>query len=358
MSWVQTLQELVRPGSIRRNSLRPMEAGLRPDSRLDDAALLTEPGELEPECLAVLGGDVYFGAGDAVHRLEEGASERVVDLGGEVAALASDGSELIASVVGRGLVRIGTSGTATEISTDARLHSGLTDLCVGEDGRIFGTCGSVARPFDQMIDGLVQGGASGMLLEISASVRVLAEGLLWPSGVVSSGQDELLVALAHQHALVAMGTEGRIRSTVQEHLPFYPGRLSRASDRGFWLAVPYVRNRATELILDEPELRAEMMTGIARSEWLVPRLRSETPHTDALQMGQIRMLGVLKPWAPPRSYGLVAHLDADGRFDYSAHSRPDGSNHGVTDVVERAGHAVMAMRGRRAVASIAIGDRA
>jgi hypothetical protein len=166
-----------------------------------------------------------------------------------------------------------------------------------------------------------------------------------------------LVALAHTHALVEMATDGSRRSTVQDNLPFYPGRLTRSSDRGFWLAVPYVRNRATELILDEPELRADMVAGIARSEWLVPRLRSETPHTDALQMGQLRMLGVLKPWAPPRSYGLVAHLDAQGRFDWSAHSRPDGRNHGVTHVVEQHGRVAMAMRGRRAVASIEIGSR-
>jgi hypothetical protein len=206
-----------------------------------------------------------------------------------------------------------------------------------------------------MIDAQVRGDTSGMLLEISPSVRVVADRLTWPSGVRSIGTDRLMLSLAHAHAIVAMATDGRGRSTVQDNLPFYPGRLARASDGGFWLAVPYVRNRATELILDEPELRAEMVAAIARSEWLVPRLRSETPHTDALQMGQLRMLGVLKPWAPPRSYGLIAHLDARGRFDWSAHSRPDGRNHGITHVLEHRGRAVMAMRGRRAVASIEIG---
>jgi hypothetical protein len=337
-----------------------MEAGLRPDSRLDDAIMLTDPGSFEPECLAVVGADLVFGDGPAVYRLGASAPPQLlVDLGGEVAALAGDGAELVASVVGRGVVRVTASGAVSEIATDARLHTGLTDLCIAEDGRIFATKGSASMPFDRMIDGLVRADVSGMVLEISGRarepVRVLADGLPWPSGVASSGPDRLMIALAHAHALVEMSTDGRSRSTVQDHLPFYPGRLARASDGGFWLAVPYVRNRATELILDEPGLRAEMVAGIARSEWLVPRLRSETPHTDALQMGQLRMLGVLKPWAPPRSYGLIAHLDAQGRFDFSAHSRPDRHNHGVTHVVEHDGRAVMAMRGRRAVASIEIG---
>jgi hypothetical protein len=337
-----------------------MEAGLRPDSRLDDAVMLTEPGSFEPECLAVAGEHVHFGHGASVYRLGATGPERFVDLGGEVAAMASDGAELVVSVVGLGVVRVAASGAVTEISTDAQLQSGLTDLCVAEDGRIFATKGSASLRFDSMIDALVRADASGMVLEIAASrgsrsVRVLADRLPWPSGVASSSSDGLMVALAHAHALVVIATDGSRRSTVQDNLPFYPGRLTRASDGGFWLAVPYVRNRATELILDEPELRADMVAGIARSEWLVPRLRSETPHTDALQMGQLRMLGVLKPWAPPRSYGLIAHLDVHGRFDWSVHSRPDGRNHGVTDVVEHHGRVVMAMRGRRALASIEIG---
>jgi hypothetical protein len=365
VSLFDTVRELVSPGSVRHRSLRPMEAGLRPDSRLDDAVLLTEPGAFEPECVAVLGGSVVFSQGSAVHRLDPGAPPRpLVELGGEVAALAVDGATLVASVVGRGVVRVDAGGAVSEISTDTRLRTGLTDLCVGDGGRIFATQGSDSLPFDRMIDALMRDDRSGSVLEIPArasaggSVRVLAERQPWPSGIASNGPDRLLVALAHAHTLATMGTDGRGRSTVQADLPFYPGRLTRAGDAGFWLAVPYVRNRATELILDEPELRAEMVASIARSEWLVPRLRSETPHTDALQMGQLRMLGVLKPWAPPRSYGLVAHLDAHGRFDRSAHSRPDQRNHGITHAVEHDGRLVMAMRGRRAVAAIEIGRMA
>jgi len=45
-------------------------------------------------------------------------------------------------------------------------------------------------------------------------------------------------------------------------------------------------------------------------------------------------MGVIKPWAPPRSYGLVIRLNAEGVPLYALHSRVDGVNHGVAAAVE------------------------
>ena len=36
------------------------------------------------------------------------------------------------------------------------------------------------------------------------------------------------------------------------------------------------------------------------------------------------------PWAPPRSYGLYAHVDDEGEIVESLHSRAGGLYHGVT----------------------------
>jgi hypothetical protein len=48
-------------------------------------------------------------------------------------------------------------------------------------------------------------------------------------------------------------------------------------------------------------------------------------------------MGVVKPWAPPRSYGLVIRLNADGAPLYALHSRVDGVNHGIVAAVELGG---------------------
>jgi hypothetical protein len=56
-------------------------------------------------------------------------------------------------------------------------------------------------------------------------------------------------------------------------------------------------------------------------------------------------MGVLKPWAPPRSYGLVIKVAADGRIERSLHSLVDGHHHGVTAVAEHAGALYVASKG-------------
>ncbi len=56
-----------------------------------------------------------------------------------------------------------------------------------------------------------------------------------------------------------------------------------------------------------------------------------------MQGAHLKTMGVIKPWAPPRSYGLVIRLDADGMPLYSLHSRVDGVNHGIVAAVEMDG---------------------
>ena len=53
-----------------------------------------------------------------------------------------------------------------------------------------------------------------------------------------------------------------------------------------------------------------------------------------MQGAHLRTMGVLKPWAPPRSYGLVIRLSPQGVPLHSLHSRVDGINHGVVAAIE------------------------
>jgi hypothetical protein len=53
-----------------------------------------------------------------------------------------------------------------------------------------------------------------------------------------------------------------------------------------------------------------------------------------MQGAHLKTMGVVKPWAPPRSYGLVIRLNSDCAPRYSLHSRVDGRNHGVVAVAE------------------------
>ncbi|HQT77403.1 MAG TPA: hypothetical protein PLD10_10165, partial [Rhodopila sp.] len=63
------------------------------------------------------------------------------------------------------------------------------------------------------------------------------------------------------------------------------------------------------------------------------------------QFGSIKALGIEKPWAPPRSYGLIVRIDANGDPIESLHSRVGGRYHGITAVREVAQGLVIVSKG-------------
>ena len=68
--------------------------------------------------------------------------------------------------------------------------------------------------------------------------------------------------------------------------------------------------------------------------------------------GQVKHLGIVKPWGPTRSYGFVIHLDPSGIPTISLHSRADGKRHGVTSCIEFGGRLLVASKGGDAVLEV------
>ena len=135
------------------------------------------------------------------------------------------------------------------------------------------------------------------------------------------------------------------RKDLLRHLPVYPSRLSPARGGGFWLTAFTARTQLVEFVLREPAYRRRMIAEIDPEFWVAPRLRSGHSFKEPLQGAHIKTMGVLKPWAPPRSYGLVIRLGADGLPRTSLHSRADGVNHGIVAAVEVGDHLVMIAKG-------------
>ena len=120
-------------------------------------------------------------------------------------------------------------------------------------------------------------------------------------------------------------------------LPAYPSRMSRSANGDIWLALFAPRSQLVELVLREPRYRRDMMREIAREHWICPALYSNRTFLEPLQRGALKQMGILKPWAPSLSYGLVLRLDQDLNPLESLHSRADGNRHGITSVLERGG---------------------
>jgi hypothetical protein len=139
--------------------------------------------------------------------------------------------------------------------------------------------------------------------------------------------------------------------TVLENLPAYPSRLSRAADGAIWLALFAPRSQLVEFVLSESRYRRRMISEIDADLWIAPCLRSGRSPQEPTQQGGVKQLGVLKPWSPIRSYGLVARLDRAYRPNASLHSRANGHRHGITSCLAHDGRLYFAAKGDGVVAS-------
>jgi hypothetical protein len=151
----------------------------------------------------------------------------------------------------------------------------------------------------------------------------------------------------HSLARFPLGGAGGLgpRQTILPNLAGYPARIATAADGGFWLACFAVRTHLVELVLRERGYREAMMRTIDPSLWIAPMLRSQGGYLEPLQGGAIKKLGIQKPWAPPRSYGLVVRLDAEGEPVSTLHSRVGGQHHGITAARECGGRLVIVSKG-------------
>ena len=105
------------------------------------------------------------------------------------------------------------------------------------------------------------------------------------------------------------------------------------------------RSQLVEFVLREPGYRKRMMAEVAPPYWVSPKLKAGRSFYESLQGGGVKHLGMLKPWAPAMSAGLVAKLDLGFHPRSSLQSRADGRTHGVTAVVEHGGQVFAAARG-------------
>ena len=354
----RAVREFIAPGSVRHTSIPPLEAGLRPNSRLDEATPILSSPDAELDDIVVARERIFVSRGTELAELLAGNESKViVDLDGPIGAIRACGENLVAVVDGVGLVAVDLDDETSEVvCSDPLVVSCVTDLAVLDDGSFVVAIGSANYQLDEWAHSLVNADITGSLVLVEANkAETKVDGLAWPAGLEVDGES-LLVAESQ-----ACQIERRLLSDLSsvemviENTAGYPGRMRKSSipDKGVWVAVPYMRNRAVELILSEPKFLEDMQANIEPRLWMVPALRSENVYRDPLQIGQMRVMGVLKPWAPPRSYGLAFLLDNNNRVVDSVHSRPDGNRHGVTGVFETEdGRLLACCRGGRAILEI------
>jgi hypothetical protein len=340
-----------------------LDGGFSPNERLDHAEQ-RGPDFVAPDDL-VLGRDdrLYVSAGKTVFVCASVAAESPQPFArfeSNVGALAwSDADGLLVGVAGGGVCAVDAAGKIT-----ARLEKadGLPILCptaiaVASDGKIFVSDGSRHNKPDEWLQDLMQKRpGSGRLIDCQPGLsnpRVLAGDLSWPSGlVVSHDEQDVLVAEAWKHCLTAFSRIGGTPRPLVKNFAGYPARIVRGGNRDYWLAFFALRTQLTEFVLRERGFRERMMERVPSELWIGPSLGGTFDYREPNQIGRIKKLGIQKPWAPPRSYGLVARLDENGQALESFHSRTSGKLHGITSVLDLNGRILMASKGHGKVAEV------
>jgi len=320
-----------------------LDGAFSPNNRLDQARVLGEAIDRPDDLIDGPDQALYVSSGRHVLRCT-GAdfAQRDIfvttdDLAGPL-AFSNDG-KLLVGVAGQGVLAFDAAGQCVgALNAVAGVPLACpTALTVASDGTVFITDGSrVHRAADWLPDLLMRNPPSGRLVACDASLgnaRVLADALDWPSGVafdIRSG--ELWLAEAWAHRLTARTADGALRRVVVKNFAGYPARVTSDPQGGGWMAFFGMRTQLIEFVLRERAFCEAMMASVPRELWIGPSLENRFDYREPTQIGHIKKLGIQKPWAPPRSYGLIARLDDQGEPVSSLHSRVEGRMHGITAV--------------------------
>lgn len=310
----------------------PMDGALLPNHALDHADCVAALAS--PDNLVLSGTDLLFSSGRSLYVLDEGNSPRILEtFEGDVLALAADRTRGLAiAVSGKGITFRGGTLDGQSISQGFGRADCVTALAFDTQGGLLVASGSSQHSADAWSRDLLLLGKSGAIWRIDATGRSsqIMSGLAWPSGIAALSDRRVIVSESWRHRLIQLGDDRKI---VADNLPAYPGRISEADGGGFWLSMFAPRRQMIEFVLREPTFRNRMMAEIEPELWMAPALSSGKTFREPLQGGAVKQLGVLKPWAPSRSYGLIARLDDNFIPGMSYHSRADGVRHGITSGV-------------------------
>jgi len=314
------------------------DGALKPNQILEKAETVGQFDALED--IATDGKTLYVADGATLRRLDGAVTSEVRRFDRPITALCClpDGSMAVALDGREVQVFASASASLAKATFSDPSMNAINALAPARDGTLIATDGSTARPYGQWAHDLMERGRTGRVLVLdtaSGSVRTIASGLQYAFGACAA-DDALFISESWRHRVIAITPDGSQRA-VLDNLPVYPSRLSPAASGGFWLTAFTARTQLVEFVLRENTYRRRMMAEIDPEYWIAPKLKSGQSFLEPMQGAHIKTMGVVKPWAPPRSYGLVIRLSASGVPLYALHSRVDGANHGVVAAVEMDG---------------------
>lgn len=341
----------------------PMDGVLGPNQAIEEAQLLLEADA--PDNLASDGTRMVFSSGRAVLGLRvdgpSAAAEPIAGFDHPVSAVAlhADAGMAVGLEGGGVQVRGGRHDGKTMTSVGNRPAVCPAALLFADADTLFVALGSQQNAPSMWRHDLMRKNASGSVWRYNLATgeaSCVADRLAWPGGLLAGRDGGLTVSESWRNRLVELRT-GTKPSVVLADIAGYPGRLSPASGGGSWLSVFAPRSQLVEFVLREDDYRTGMLAEIEPEYWVAPSLSAAKTLLEPMQLGGLKQLGVLKPWAPTRSYGLVIGLDGGHEPLTSFHSRADGRRHGITSALEHGGQLILTSKGGNSIVSIPLGSK-
>jgi hypothetical protein len=323
-----------------------MDGPLKPNQLLEAAGRVLEAPEIDnlaatPDGMVYTSGNALVGIpGGEIARFPSVISCLAVDAGGAMAIGFSDGGIVI---------RGGThDGRRFDQSNGQKLNCPTAALFLDANTLIV-TNGAAQHSPSQWRRDLMTLGRSGTVWRIdlaTGSAVVLASRIAWPCGVAAAPDGRLFISEAWRHQVLRIdATKASRPALALTDPPAYPGRIAAAAKGGYWLTFFSVRNQLVEFILREKDYRQRMIKEVPEPFWMAPSLASLGKFEEPLQGSGLKQMGILKPWAATRSYGLVVRCDDAMQPTFSYHSRADGMIHGITSVCEERADLLVAAKG-------------
>jgi len=333
-----------------------MDGVLTPNRVLDEATVVAELAGIDD--LAATHDTLWVAAAQTLLRLDANGLQEVQRYAQPITALAVTpaGDQVALALAGTQILLLGPDGMTRQTLNEAagRPLCSVNALTYDQGSWLF-TEGSAVHPPERWCHDLMTHGASGRVCRWAPdaspteATQSLVQGLHHAFGVLVQPDGSVLVSesWAHQVLSVPQGAQTQRAGNAPRltHLPAYPSRMAVASDGGFWLSCFACRTQLVEFVLREDDYRRRMIEHVDPRYWIAPALSSGNSFLEPLQGAGVKQMGVLKPWAPPRSYGLVLHVDAQGQPLSSLHSLVDGRHHGITAVAEYGGALYLASKG-------------
>lgn len=314
-------------------SIPAMDGALQPNSLIEKADCIAT-GETVDN-LITCSGAVYYS--DSKQLMKVG-KKKPIPIGKPFAAeiIATAAYEnIIAVVTAEGSILIGQPNRLVEINVATNIKvQHITAIDFLNAKTLMLCIGSVKNNPQNWTRDLLEKNSLGRVCSLdiaTGEANVWAKDLAYPAGIIVK-DGHIIVSEAWRHRLIEVTPNGVVK-TVLSQLPGYPGRIKYGGGEGAILSVFAPRSQLIEFVLREATYRKRMMDEVPQHLWIAPALSSGKSFLEPMQSGAVKIMGVLKPWAPTRSYGLVACLDENFQPSASYHSRADGYRHGITSAV-------------------------